>query len=176
MQAAVRHLKVFGQDDVDAIRVHQDRGGGLHHLLDRLHARPQARETAHGKGMQAHVQDVLHIAGEEHRRAAGLEDVVALVRGRGGLADVVVARDRDHAAMLGRARHIGVLEHVGAAVHARPLAIPDAEDAVELLGLGIEIELLRAPDGRGAQLFVHAGLKDDVIRLHMLFGGPQDWS
>src|SRR5256885_12968584 len=36
-------------------------------LLDGLHARPQAGEAAHGKGVQPHVQDVLHIAGKEHR-------------------------------------------------------------------------------------------------------------
>src|SRR5256885_5883230 len=36
-------------------------------------------------------------------------------------------------------------------VHARALAVPQAEDAVELLGLGIEIQLLRAPDGRSEE-------------------------
>ena len=37
---------------------------------------------------------------EEHRQPAGLEDVVALVRGGAALGDVVVAGDRDHAAVL----------------------------------------------------------------------------
>ena len=172
VQAAGRHLEVLGQDDVHAVWLHRHAGRGLDHLLDGLHARPQAREAAHGKGMQAHVQDVLHIAGKEHRRAAGLEDVVALVGGRAALADVVVAGQRDHAAVPGGARHVGVLEHVGAAVHARALAVPQAEDAVELLGLGIEIQLLRAPDGRGAQLFIDAGLEDDVVGFEVLFRGP----
>ena len=44
------------------------------------------------------------------------------------------------------AGHVGVLEDVGAAVDARALAVPDAEHAVELLRLRIEVELLRAPD------------------------------
>src|SRR5256885_8101355 len=54
----------------------------------------------------------------------------------------------------------------GAAVHARALAVPQAEDAVELPGLGIEIQLLRAPDGRGAQLFIDAGLDRKSTRLN----------
>ena len=173
MQATGRHHKVFGDDDVDAIRINLHRGRRFHHFLNRLHARPQARETAHGKGVQAHVQNVLHIAGEEHRRAAGLEDVIALVRRGGGFADVVIARNRNHAAMLRGARHVRVLEHVRAAIHTRPLAVPDAKNAVELLALGIQIQLLRAPDGRGTQLLIHAGLKDDVVRLHVLLGRPQ---
>ncbi|MPM20908.1 hypothetical protein SDC9_67346 [bioreactor metagenome] len=173
VQAARRHLEVFGQDDVHAIRIDRHAGRRLHHFLDRLHARPQAGKAAHRKRVQPHVEDVLHAAREEHRQAAGLEDVVALVRGGGTLADVVVTRNRDHAAVLGGARHVGVLEHVRATVHARPLAVPDAEHAVVLLGVGIEIELLRAPHGGGAQLFVHAGLEDDVVVRQMLLGRPQ---
>ncbi|MNZ93361.1 hypothetical protein D3C78_1124230 [compost metagenome] len=172
VQAAGRHGEVFGQDDVHAIGLDGHAGRGLDHFLDGLHARPQAREAAHGDGVQAHVEDVLHIAGEEHRRAAGLEDVVALVRGRAALADVVVAGDGQHAAMLGCAGHVGVLEHVGAAVHARALAVPDAEHAVELLGVGIDVELLRAPDGGGGEFFVDAGLEHDVVLGQMLLGGP----
>ncbi len=104
--------------------------GGLDHFRHGLHARPHAREAAHGQGVQAQVQNFLHAAGEEHRRAAGLEDVVALVRSGAALGHVVVARNRDHAAVLGRAGHVGVLEHVRAAVHPRALAVPDAEHAV----------------------------------------------
>ena len=55
-------------------------------------------------------------------------------RGR-ALGDVVVAGERDHAAVLRGAGHVGVLEDVGAAVDARALAVPDAEHAVELLRL-----------------------------------------
>jgi hypothetical protein len=74
---------------------------------------------------------------------------------------------------LARARHVGVLEHVRAAVHARALAVPDAEHAVVFLLLGVQVELLRAPHGGGAQLFVHAGLEDDVVFGQVLLGRPQ---
>ncbi len=173
MQPARRHDKVFGQHDVHPVRIDRDAGRGLHHFLDGLQPGPQARKPAHREGVQPHVQDVLHIAGKEHRRAAGLENMVALVGGGGGLADMVIARNSNHAAVFGGARHVGVLEHIGAAVHTRALAVPDAEHAVELLGVRVQIQLLRTPDGRGGQFLVHARLKDDVIGLQMLFGGPQ---
>ena len=53
------------------------------------------------------------------------------------------------AAMRRGAGHVGMLEHVRAAVHARALAIPDAEHAVELLVGRVELQLLRAPQRRG---------------------------
>ena len=117
VQATGRHDEVLGQHDLHAVRVHRHRGRRLHHLLNRLHAAPQAGEAAHGEGVQAHVEDALHVGGEEHRQAAGLEDVVALVRRGAALGDVVVAGDGDHAAVAGGAGHVGVLEDIAAAVH-----------------------------------------------------------
>jgi len=129
--------EVFGQHDAHAVAIDRHAGRRLDHFLDGLHARPDAGKAAHGKGVQAHVEDVLHAARKEHRQAAGLEDVVALVRGGAAFGDVVVARDGDHAAMARRASHVRVLEHVRAAVHARALAIPDAEHAVVLFALRV---------------------------------------
>ena len=123
--------------------------------------------------MQAQVEDFLRAAGEEHRQAAGLEDVVALVGGGAALGHMVVAGDGDHAAVRRGAGHVGVLEHVAAAVHARALAVPDAEHAVVLLVGGVEFQLLRAPHGGGGQFLVHAGLEDDVLRRQVLLGRPQ---
>ena len=136
-------------------------------------ARPDAGEAAHRERVQAHVEDVLHARREEHRQAAGLEDVVALVRRGRALGDVVVAGEGDHAAVLGGAGQVGVLEDVGAAVDAGALAVPDAEHAVEALRLGIEVELLRAPDRGRAELLVDAGLEDDVLRREVALGLPQ---
>ena len=96
--------------------------------------------------VQAEVEDVLHVGRREHRQPAGHEGVVALVRERAALGQVVVAGDRDHAAERRGAAEVGVLERIAAAVDARALAVPDAEHAVELLARRIELELLRAPD------------------------------
>ena len=44
---------------------------------------------------------------------------------------MVVAHQRQHAAVARGAGEVGVAEHVAGAVDARPLAVPDAEHAVE---------------------------------------------
>ena len=87
---------------------------------------------------------------------------------------MVIARHGQHAAPGRGAGHVGVFEHVRAAVHARAFAVPDAEHAVELVGARRrKTQLLRAPQGGGGQLFVHAGLEHDVLRLQVVFGFPQ---
>ena len=174
VQAAGRHLKVGGNLDLHPVRVNHGGGAGLHDFLDGLHAGPHAREPAHGKGMNAQVQNFLHRGREKNRCAAGLENMVALVRRRRAFGDVVVARHRNHPAPLGGAGHVGVLEHVAAAVHARALAIPDAEHAIKLVGAGRgKAELLCTPQGSGSQLFVDAGLENDVLGLEVFPGLDQ---
>ncbi len=84
-----------------------------------------------------------------------------LVRGGGGFGGVVVAHQRQHAAVLGGAGEIGVAEHVAGAVDARALAVPHAEHAIEL-ALAAQFGLLRAPQRGGGQLLIDAGLELDV--------------
>ena len=83
---------------------------------------------------------------------------------RGRFAGVVVAGDRQHAAMAAGAKGIGMLEHVHAAVYARSLAVPHAEDPV-VTSFGEEGGLLTAPDRGGGKLLVDARLKVDVVTL-----------
>ena len=85
---------------------------------------------------------------------------------------MVVAGKRDDAAIRMGAEQIGVFERVSRAVHARTLAVPDAEDAV-ILGIAEESGLLRAPDRCGRKVFVEAGLEDDVMVLQVLAGCPK---
>ena len=112
VDATRRHHKVGGRDDLHPLRVHVDRRAGLHNFLDGLHASPDAGVAAHRKGMQPQVQNVLHPGREKQRRAAGLENVVALVRSGGAFGHMVIPRHRQHAAPRCGARHIGVLENV----------------------------------------------------------------
>ncbi len=82
---------------------------------------------------------------------------------RGGrFRGVVVAHERQHAAILGRAGEIGVTEDVAGAVDARTFAVPKAEHAVEL-ALAAQLGLLRAPDRGRRDVLVEAGLKADVV-------------
>ena len=165
MYAAGRH-GVVRQPRVHAVRIDLHGGAGFDHFLDRLHAGPDAGKAAHGIGMDAEIENLLHAGREEHRHAAGLEDVVALVRGGGALGDVVIAGDGNHAAPGAGASHVGVLEHVHAAIDAGALAVPDAEYAIKaLLLLRGKGQLLAAPDGGGGELLVDAGLEHDVVLL-----------
>ena len=82
---------------------------------------------------------------------------------------MVVPGHRYHATPGRGARHIGVLEHVRAAVHARALAVPDAKHAVVFIHpRRRKPELLRAPQGGGGQLFIDTGLEHHVVFLQML--------
>jgi hypothetical protein len=64
VQPTRRHLEIGGNLDLHALGVDHGRGAGLHDLLDGLHAGPDAREAAHGEGMNAQIQDFLHRAGK----------------------------------------------------------------------------------------------------------------
>src|SRR5579859_3333947 len=63
-------------------------------------------------------------------------------------------------------------EHVAATVDARPLAVPDADDAVVIGALG-KVELLRPPDRGRREVFVHPGLELDVVPVEVLAGGEK---
>ena len=173
VHTAGRHLE-FGQHDLHPVGVDAHTGRGLDDFLDRLHARPDAGITAHGDGMQTEVEDLLHAGRKKHRQPAGLEDVVALMGGGRTLGNVVVAGHRQHAAPGRGAGHVGMLEHIGAAVHARPLAVPDAKHPVVASRVSRrKTELLRAPDGGGGQLLIDAGLEVDVMLAQVILGLPQ---
>src|SRR5690606_23302700 len=85
---------------------------------------------------------------------------------------VVVAHQGEHAAMFRRAGEIGVAEDVARAVDARPLAVPDREDAV-MPALAEELSLLRAPAGGGGEFLVEPRLEDDVGFGELLLVAPE---
>ncbi len=156
--------KSLRDDDFHAVRIDVDRSARLDHVGHALEPDPAARIAAHREAVQAVVEVLLHVGRIQHRDQAGLEDVLALVRKRRGLGRVVVAREDEDAAMLRAAGGVAVLEHVAAAIHARALAVPHREHAVVFRALE-QIDLLRAPDRRGGEVFVDAGLELDVMLL-----------
>ena len=98
----------------------------LHRILDALDADPGAGEARQRAADQPVIDDLLQprrIQDRDHRVDEG---EFRLVRGGGAFAGVVVAHQRDHAAIRRRAVEIGVAERVAGAVDARPLAVPDA--------------------------------------------------
>ena len=161
-----------GRDGVRAAHAHLHAARGLDHVGHQLEPDPAAGMAAHGDAVQAEVEDVLHVGRVEHGDAGGDQDLVRLRGLRGGLGRVVVAAQRQRAAPGRGARGVGVAQHVGAAVHAGRLAVPDAEHAV-VARAGEDAHVLRAPHGGGRQVLVHAGLEVDVVRLEPLGVAPQ---
>ena len=80
---------------------------------------------------------------------------------------MVVARDRQNAAVACGAGGVGVLEHVHAAVDPGPFGVPHAEHAV-VSGAREKADLLRSPNGCRGEVFVHARLKADMMLLELL--------
>src|SRR6266849_6684159 len=136
-----RHLEI-GRDDEGLHLVGEiDLGGGLHCLGNHLHADPASGIARHRDAEQAHLDHFVDAGGIEIGHQRGDKGMIGLMRHSGGFCAVIVAGETEHAAVFRRARGIGVTKHVAAAVNARSLAIPDADDAV-VLGAGGEIELL----------------------------------
>src|SRR6185437_15310032 len=69
-------------------------------------------------------------------------------------------------------RRIGVLERIDRAVDARPLAVPDAEHAIDL-GAGKQPDLLATPDRGRGKVLVQAGNESDVLGLQERLRAPQ---
>jgi hypothetical protein len=149
----VQHFRPHRRDPV---RVDRDAGqrvcDGCHHL----EADPAAAHPRHLVGVPAEVHDILDAAGHQHRHSCVVERDLAGVRQRGRLrCRVVAGRDEDSATPAGPVQ-VRLPEHVAGSVHARGLAIPHADDAVEILERGQPI-LLTAPDGGRRDVLVHAG-------------------
>ena len=85
---------------------------------------------------------------------------------------MVVAGERDHAAIRRGAGGVGVLERIHGAVDAGALAIPDTEHAIDL-GAGEHADLLAAPHGGCRQILVETGCELDVMLLEEGFCAPQ---
>jgi hypothetical protein len=156
------HREVLGNDDVDPLQAAVDHRGRFDGLVHGFERDPGAAEARHRPAIEAVIENFLN-AGRVQDRDHDVDEVVfGLMRGGRGFGGVVVAHQRQHAAMLGRAGEIGVAEDVAGAVDARSFAVPEAEHAVEL-ALAAQLGLLRAPDRGRGDVLVEAGLKADVV-------------
>jgi len=85
---------------------------------------------------------------------------------------MIVAGDRQHAAMGRGPRGITVLQHVGRAIDAGTLAVPDGEDAIDGRAW-VDIDLLAAPDRGRCQILVDAGLEMNTMLFQVAPRLPQ---
>ena len=147
-----------GVRELHPVRAAIDDGGRLDRVLHQFQAYPDAGKAAERDAVKPEIEDFLHARGAEHGAMRVDQRPVGLVAGGGAFARVVVAHGHKHAAMRRRAGHVHMAEHVAGAVHAGPLAVPEAEDAVEL-ALAAQLGALAAPERGGGKVLVQAGLE-----------------
>jgi hypothetical protein len=167
VQPALGHLE-FRIGERHPVGAAIDHRRCLHRVLHQLQAHPDPGEAAEREAVEPEIEDLLHACGAEHRRMRIDQRPVGLVTGGGAFAGVVVAHRHQDAAMVRGAGHVHVAEHVARAVHARPLAIPKPEDAVEL-ALATQFRLLAAPERGRGEVFVQTRLKHHVGGIEVLF-------
>ncbi len=149
-----------------------DFAGGFHHVGHQLHANPASGAARHLDAPQAKVDDVLDVGRIQHRYARRDQREIRLVGGGRRLGAMVVSRQHQHAAGCAGSGQVAVLQRVAAAIHARPLAVPDAKHAIHR-GAGKAANVLRAPHGGGGQVLVDAGLEAYVRGPQQRLDAPQ---
>jgi hypothetical protein len=172
IQAAARHIEIIRRDDVQLMRIDVDRTGRFDGFSNRLEPDPAPSESRHRPAQQAHVENVLHTGRIQHRHHRGDEFQLRAMRQGGTATGVVIGRQGQHATKTRSACGVAVLEHVTAAIHTRPLAVPHREHAV-VPGAFKQVGLLTAPDHGGAQIFVDAGREMNGRRRQVLARLPQ---
>ena len=160
------------QDDLDPPGIDRDRGRAVHRLGDGLERHPAAGIARHRPAVEAEIEDLLDPGRVQHRDQRVDKGEFGLVRQGRGFAGMVVAGQRQHAAMRRGAGRVAVLQRVAAAVDPRPLAVPDREHAV-IFGAGEQPDLLAAPHRGGGQLLVDRRLELDVVALDKAARAPQ---
>ena len=90
------------------------------------------------------------------------EGVVALMGCGGRFRAMIVSGEDQHAAIGCGTRIAPVLQRVARTVHARTLAVPDAENTV-ISRIAEQADLLRTPNGGGAEILVDPRLEMDVM-------------
>ncbi len=161
IEPTLRHAEIVGRDKLDALDGAVHHAGRFHRLVHAFERGPGAGEARHRPAVERVVDDLLHAGRIEDRHHHVDEMEFRLMRGGGGFRGVIVAHQREYAAVLGGTGEIGVAEHVPRAVDARALAVPHAEHAIEL-ALTAQLGLLRAPERGGGKLLVDAGLELDI--------------
>ena len=151
VEAAGRHVEL-GHDDVERGRArHRPRPSDSMLSLTHLIAAQVPAKRDRAIAVEAVVDDLLHAGRVEDRDHRVDEEEFGRMRVGRGFGRVVVAHQRQHAAMLRRAGQVGVAEHVARAVDARALAVPEREDAV-MRALAEQFGLLRSPSRRWRQV------------------------
>ena len=171
-EAARRLARPLGDDDRGRVRADMDCAAALGDVGDDFHADPAAGKARHRNAVQAEIDQLLGVRRIEDRHADGDERRVGIIDGRRRFRPVVVARERQRAALRRGAGEVGVAQRVARAVDARALAVPDPEHAIDRRA-GKARHVLRAPDGGRSEILVQARAEDDVVPGEDRAGAPQ---
>ena len=77
---------------------------------------------------------------------------------------MVIASNGQHTTPRRGAGHVGMFENIRAAIDAGSFAIPNTKHPIKLIATRrCKTHLLRAPQSSRCQLFVHTGLKNNVM-------------
>ena len=85
---------------------------------------------------------------------------------------MVIARQHNHTAVAAGTGRVRMFEHIAATIDAGAFAVPHREHAIDIGVLG-KVNLLAAPDTGRGQVFIQTRLKNDPIRIKLLFSLPQ---
>ena len=171
VEPAGRHFEILRQHDLEP-RIDLDGGRAFHRLGDRLEPDPASGEAREREAVEPELQIFANVGGVQDRHHRRLKDLLALVRERRGLAAVIIAGERQHAAEFRAAGGVAVLERIGRAVDARSLAVPDGEHAIDR-GSREHVDLLAAPHGGRGEVFVQPGLEADIVGFEVPLRLPQ---
>ena len=167
------HLKI-GRNREDAILACEINGRrGLNRIGDHLHADPTTGVARHCYAKQTHLDELMDRRRVKRRDHRGREKMLGLVRYGRRFGRVIVARQRENPAMGCGSCGIAVLEGVARTRNAGALAVPDADDAI-VFRTRRQMCLLRSPNSGCSEVFVNAGLEDDVVLAEALFLAHQD--
>ena len=165
-QSAGRIARPFGEDDLRPLGPDINGAAAFGDVGDHLHADPTAGKPRHGDAVQAKIKQLLGIGRVDDRHAdSDKHSVGEIHRGRRFRA-VVIAGERDRAALGRRAGEIRVAQRVGRSVDAGPLAVPDAKYAIDRRSRKV-VQLLGAPNRRRGEVLVEARAEDDVVLLEL---------
>ena len=117
--------KSRGRERGDAIERRVDHRRRFDRVLDAFDSDPDAGVAAQRPAERAIVENLLHAGRRQDRHHHVDEGEFGLMRGGRGFGGMVVAHQREHAAVRRGPGEIGVAEHVAAAVDAGALAVPE---------------------------------------------------
>ena len=144
-------------------RVQHHRHGGVHGVGHAFHAHPGAGVTTKRNALQPIFQHLAHIGGVQHGDFQIHKGIFAARSDRGGFGRRIIPCQHQHTTQRRATGRIGVAQHIARAIHPRPLAIPNAENAIQARPR-CQMHLLRAPNGGRRQILIQPRLKHHIMR------------